>query len=74
MEKLTKQQIDSILENLNKKMIEPEKVISLIENGEYVCLGCGCSDSCACEEGCEWLDIDISSGFGVCSKCPEFLI
>lgn len=73
MQELTKEQIDSILKNLNEKMVEPDRVLALIESGERVCVGCGCSDNCACDGGCEWLDIDPSSGFGVCSECSEFL-
>jgi len=38
---------------------------------EFVCLGCGCSDSCACAEGCHWLLIDPTSGFGICSECED---
>jgi len=69
MQKLTKEQISSILKNLNDKMIDPDRVLWLIKSGERVCVGCGCSDNCACDGGCEWLDIDPSSGFGICSEC-----
>lgn len=69
MQKLTKEQISFILKSLDDKMIDPDRVLWLIESGERVCVGCGCSDNCACDGGCEWLDIDMSSGFGVCSEC-----
>lgn len=38
------------------------------------CIGCGCTDVCACvsEDGaCYWLRVDYSRGEGVCSHCPE---
>ncbi len=38
---------------------------------ESVCIGCGCSDMRACDEGCYWLAVDREEGIGVCSSCPE---
>lgn len=38
-----------------------------------VCIGCGCTDTCACVSGdaaCYWLRVDYSRGEGVCSRCP----
>lgn len=40
---------------------------------EFVCLGCGCTDSHACEDVCYWLAVDPDSGFGICSNCNEYL-
>lgn len=34
------------------------------------CIGCGCRDSHACDNGCEWLVVDYEVGLGVCSNCP----
>lgn len=36
---------------------------------ETVCIGCGCSDFRACEEGCSWLRNDTLTLLGVCSGC-----
>ncbi len=46
-------------------------------NGQYlgtnesVCIGCGCTDSFACEGGCYWVDVDRTAGRGLCSTCDE---
>lgn len=67
MRTLNKNEIDSILKNLNDKMIDKKQVMSTIDNSEYVCLNCGCSDTRACANGCYWIDVDPKSGFGICS-------
>jgi hypothetical protein len=36
-----------------------------------VCIGCGCTDTNACDGGCSWLRVDRAAGLGVCSECPE---
>lgn len=36
------------------------------------CIGCGCDDFHACEDGCYWLRVDYEEGLGVCSACAEF--
>lgn len=35
------------------------------------CIGCGCHDRHACENGCWWLRVDYSIGTGVCSQCGD---
>jgi hypothetical protein len=35
------------------------------------CIGCGCDDNHACEDGCWWLRCDYVAGLGVCSQCEE---
>lgn len=40
---------------------------------ESVCIGCGCTDMHACEDGCHWLAVDREEGIGVCSSCAECL-
>jgi hypothetical protein len=36
-----------------------------------ICIGCGCTDECACEGGCSWL---VNDGrVGVCSCCRRAL-
>ncbi len=37
--------------------------------GVAVCIGCGCDDMHACEEGCWWLRVDRAAQLGVCSSC-----
>lgn len=37
--------------------------------GVAVCIGCGCDDMHACEEGCWWLRVDRDVQLGVCSSC-----
>lgn len=34
-----------------------------------VCIGCGCTDSRACPNGCSWLAVDRDQGIGICSNC-----
>jgi hypothetical protein len=34
------------------------------------CIGCGCTDDAACQEGCYWLMVDRDLSRGVCSCCP----
>ena len=73
MRTLQEDDLISIIKNLDKKMISKEHIDALMSRGEYVCLGCGCSDNCACVGGCSWIDIDIQSGFGICSECEELM-
>lgn len=75
MDILNQEQIEAIFKRLDEKMIDPATVKAVQENGETVCLGCGCSDMCACEGGCYWVDVDPTSGFGICSSasCRELL-
>lgn len=44
---------------------------------ESKCIGCGCTDSRACDDGlmggCSWLEVDYRAGLGVCSMCPNTL-
>lgn len=44
---------------------------------EATCVGCGCTDSEACDDGmlgsCYWITVDRKAGVGVCSECPEAL-
>lgn len=40
---------------------------------EARCVGCGCTDLCACKGGCSWLDVNRDDGTGVCSRCPKHL-
>lgn len=40
---------------------------------EATCVGCGCTDSQGCREGCWWLEVNRQDGTGVCSCCPEQL-
>lgn len=35
------------------------------------CIGCGCDDNHACDEGCCWLRVDYAAGNGVCSGCLD---
>lgn len=37
---------------------------------DHTCLGCGCTDSHACDEGCWWL-VRFQDGTGVCSSCGD---
>lgn len=50
---------------------------ALLARGDNVarCVGCGCTDLCACNVigGCWWLDVDYDDGTGVCSECPDHL-
>lgn len=70
--KLSKEEIKKAFLTLKEKGFE-EKVIKMIikETEDYVCLGCGCTDTYACDCGCYWLGVDPDSGFGVCSSCEE---
>lgn len=34
-----------------------------------ICIGCGCDDNHACDEGCYWLRVDLRENKGVCSAC-----
>jgi hypothetical protein len=38
-----------------------------VEQSQSICIGCGCTDLCACEGGCSWLACDGVTG--VCSRC-----
>lgn len=35
---------------------------------EAKCINCGCTDSQACSEGCEWIVVDYEAGLGICSS------
>lgn len=38
------------------------------------CIGCGCDDDRACNDGgrgCSWTRLDYVDGVGVCSRCPD---
>jgi hypothetical protein len=35
-----------------------------------ICIGCGCTDDCACEGGCSWVAENV--GVGLCSTCAHF--
>lgn len=37
--------------------------------GERFCRGCGCTESRACPEGCEWVLLDVDLPTGICSAC-----
>lgn len=39
-----------------------------------LCIGCGCSDEDACEQGCRWIEVDRQKLRGVCSNCCEHLL
>jgi hypothetical protein len=39
--------------------------------GRARCIQCGCTDFCACLEGCYWIEVDRVKGVGVCSSCPD---
>lgn len=43
------------------------------EGNPAKCVGCGCTDACACEGGCWWLDVDRKARKGVCSNCGGHL-
>lgn len=72
---LTAEEIKSCTKRLADEIPLSKKHITHIrtQTEEFICLGCGCTDSCACEEGCSWLAIDPNSGFGICSSCKQYL-
>jgi hypothetical protein len=37
--------------------------------GGAICIGCGCTDQCACDGGCSWLA--RYGDAGVCSRCKQ---
>jgi hypothetical protein len=37
---------------------------------EAICVSCGCTDWCACDSGCYWLELNERRRRGVCSSCP----
>lgn len=46
--------------------------------GDCKCVGCGCTDSCACindvtGEPCFWLRLDRAAKTGVCSECAHLV-
>jgi hypothetical protein len=41
--------------------------------GLHQCIGCGCDELHACDNGCYWLAVNDESGLGVCSECPGVL-
>ena len=40
---------------------------------EAACLGCGCTDSCACPTGCSWELVDRGRQIGLCTRCADLL-
>jgi hypothetical protein len=71
---LTQEQIENIYKKFEQNGIEKERVdLVLKKTPDFVCLGCGCTDSYACEDGCYWLAVDLKSGFGICSSCENEL-
>ena len=47
----------------------------IMQTGEAMCLGCGCTDSHACADSrgpCHWLHVDYDEGVGACSNCEEY--
>jgi hypothetical protein len=36
---------------------------------EITCVGCGCTDSRPCPEGCYWIAMEEAAGRGICSQC-----
>lgn len=45
---------------------------------EATCIGCGCTDTCACydertDRACHWARVDYEIGRGVCSCCEELV-
>jgi hypothetical protein len=74
VKKIKRTDIVKIYNRLNEQGVETSTIQDLIlVKKERVCLGCGCSDMHACENGCFWLEIDRDSGFGICSECEEFI-
>ncbi len=41
------------------------------EGREATCVMCGCTDSRACPDGCEWAWVNREKGEGLCSVCEE---
>jgi hypothetical protein len=37
------------------------------------CIGCGCDDFHACEDGCHWLRVDYDEQKGVCNQCENLV-
>lgn len=35
------------------------------------CVGCGCTDFYACDNGCRWIYVSRRFGVGVCSNCKD---
>ncbi len=69
---LSEKQIQNVYKNFEDNGIEKEHVdIVLNETPDFICLGCGCTDSFGCEDGCYWLLVDVKSGFGICSECED---
>lgn len=33
------------------------------------CIGCGCTQDCACPGGCFWVAVHEDTGDGICSTC-----
>jgi hypothetical protein len=61
-----------------RRAATPRRVFSqLLERGTVDvdnparCVGCGCTDSQGCPEGCYWLAVNRRTGEGVCSCCPD---
>jgi hypothetical protein len=34
-----------------------------------VCIGCGCDDNHACDQGCWWIRLDRPASVGLCNRC-----
>lgn len=41
---------------------------------DCVCVGCGCTDSKACPNGCSWIVQSLALHIGVCSSCDKPIV
>ncbi len=41
----------------------------MVTEVEVRCIGCGCTDSRACDGGCYWEWVEPEDGEGLCSRC-----
>jgi hypothetical protein len=51
---------------LEQRQMEAATVIG---GDDVVCIGCGCTEACACPGGCYWISVDQETGEGICSTC-----
>lgn len=42
-----------------------------VKEHEFSCVGCDCTDSCACAEGCSWVIVREDKMRGICSVCRD---